>query len=291
MIRIIDGQTGSDLLNQCDGSHYNLKNISILGAGAMGAAIIKGLVESGKAQASSISVNDVSASRLEQVAAEFGVRPVHELSRLIDDETEILLLAVKPQNMVEVLTNLKEFINNRFILISIAAGVHSNFFTSILGENIRLIRSMPNAAAMVRKSATAICAAGKASKDDMEIAADFFTAIGEVVVVDEKLMNAVTALSGSGPGYLFAIMEALSDAGVLNGLSRDVSRKLAVQTVVGAAEMAMNQDLSFSTLKDSITSPAGTTISGLKVMERAGIRGILMEVVEAAKHRADEIMK
>ena len=291
MIRIIDGQTGSDMLNQCDGSHYNLKNISILGAGAMGAAIIKGLVESGKAQASSISVNDVSASRLEQVAAEFGVRPVHELSRLIDDETEILLLAVKPQNMVEVLTNLKEFINNRFILISIAAGVHSNFFTSILGENIRLIRSMPNAAAMVRKSATAICAAGKASKDDMEIAADFFTAIGEVVVVDEKLMNAVTALSGSGPGYLFAIMEALSDAGVLNGLSRDVSRKLAVQTVVGAAEMAMNQDLSFSTLKDSITSPAGTTISGLKVMERAGIRGILMEVVEAAKHRADEIMK
>lgn len=278
------------MLQECDRSQHNLKNISILGAGAMGAAIIRGLIESGKAQASDISVNDVSASRLDQVAAEFGVRAVSELSQLIGHDTEILLLAVKPQNMSEVLTNLKEFVNDKFILISIAAGVHSNFFTSILGENIRLIRSMPNAAAMVRKSATAICAAAMASKDDMEVAADFFAAIGEVVVVDEKLMNAVTALSGSGPGYLFTIMEALSDAGVLNGLSRDVSRKLAVQTVVGAAAMAMNQDLSFSTLKDSITSPAGTTISGLKVMERAGVRGIMMEVVEAAKRRADEIM-
>lgn len=278
------------MLQECDRSQHNLKNISILGAGAMGAAIIRGLIESGKAQASDISVNDVSASRLDQVAAEFGVRAVSELSQLIGHDTEILLLAVKPQNMSEVLTNLKEVINDKFILISIAAGVHSNFFTSILGENIRLIRSMPNAAAMVRKSATAICAAAMASKDDMEVAADFFAAIGEVVVVDEKLLNAVTALSGSGPGYLFTIMEALSDAGVLNGLSRDVSRKLAVQTVVGAAAMAMNQDLSFSTLKDSITSPAGTTISGLKVMERAGVRGIMMEVVEAAKRRADEIM-
>ena len=287
---IIQGQKGSDMLQECDRSQHNLKNISILGAGAMGAAIIRGLIESGKAQASDISVNDVSASRLDQVAAEFGVRAVSELSQLIGHDTEILLLAVKPQNMSEVLTNLKEFINDKFILISIAAGVHSNFFTSILGENIRLIRSMPNAAAMVRKSATAICAAAMASKEDMEVASDFFAAIGEVVVVDEKLMNAVTALSGSGPGYLFTIMEALSDAGVLNGLSRDVSRKLAVQTVVGAAAMAMNQDLSFSTLKDSITSPAGTTISGLKVMERAGVRGIMMEVVEAAKRRADEIM-
>lgn len=278
------------MLQECDRSQHNLKNISILGAGAMGAAIIRGLIESGKAQASKIFVNDVSASRLDQVTSEFGVRAVPELSQLIDHDTEILLLAVKPQNMSEVLTNLKEFINDKFILISIAAGVHSNFFTSILGENIRLIRSMPNAAAMVSKSATAICAAAMASKHDMEVAADFFAAIGEVVVVDEKLMNAVTALSGSGPGYLFTIMEALSDAGVLNGLSRDVSRKLVVQTVVGAAAMAMNQDLSFSALKDSITSPAGTTISGLRVMERAGVRGIMMEVVEAAKRRADEIM-
>ncbi len=267
-----------------------MKNISVLGAGAMGAAIIRGLIESGKAEASQISVNDVSISRLNQIEGEFGVRTVPDPSRLIDSETAILLLAVKPQNIAEALANLRKYVSDQFILISIAAGVHSTFFTSILGDNIRLIRSMPNAAAMVRKSATAICAAAKASEEDMKVAVDFFSAIGEVVVVDEKLMNAVTALSGSGPGYMFTIMEALSDAGVLAGLSRDVSRKLAVQTVVGSAAMALNQEMSFSSLKDSITSPGGTTISGLRVMERAGVRGILMDVVEAAKRRADELM-
>lgn len=276
--------------NFLTGAGKKVENISIQGAGAMGTAIIRGLIESGKAQASQIVVYDLSTSRLNQVVSEFGVRPVSEPAHLINADTAILLLAVKPQNMAEALASLKNSISSRLIMISIAAGVHSTFFTSILGDNIRLIRSMPNAAAMVGKSATAICAAAMASEDDMKVAEDFFSAIGEVVIVNEKLMNAVTALSGSGPGYLFTIMEALSDAGVLAGLSRDVSRKLAVQTVVGSAAMALNKDLSFSNLKDSITSPGGTTISGLRVMERAGVRGILMDAVEAAKKRADELM-
>lgn len=267
-----------------------MRKISIMGAGAMGSAIIRGLLESGKAQASQIVVFDVSSSRLDYVAKEFMVACVSETSQLVDENTDVLLLAIKPQNMDEALGALKNLVSNRMIIISIAAGVHSSHIISRLGEDIRLIRSMPNAAAMVRKSATAICKAGNASDEDIEAAVDFFSAIGEVVVVQEKFMNAVTALSGSGPGYMFAIMEALCDGGVLSGLSRDVSRKLVLQTVIGSASMAQEQGAEFSALKDKITSPGGTTIYGLKVIERAGTRGILIDAVDAAKKRADELM-
>jgi pyrroline-5-carboxylate reductase len=267
-----------------------LRKISILGAGAMGSAIIKGLLESDKALPNQIVIYDTDSARLKNVVEEYGVLSVGEPELLADDGTDILLLAVKPQNMEKALVRLKGIIDDKTIVISIAAGVSTAFLLSILGENTRLVRSMPNAAATVRQSATAICGAGIASETDMAIAGDFFSSIGKVVTVDEKMMNAVTALSGSGPGYLFAIMEALSDGGVLGGLSREVARSLTVQTVMGAATMALDQKMSFSQLKDLITSPAGTTISGLKVLERSGVRGILMDTVEAARKRADELM-
>ncbi len=267
-----------------------MNKISIMGAGAMGSAIIRGILESGKAEASQIVVFDVSKSRLESVVDELKVCSVVDPSQLVDEDTTILLIAVKPQNMEQALNSLRNAVTQRVIVVSIAAGTHTGFITSILGENVRLIRAMPNAAAVVLKSATAVCRAARATEDDVQVAVDFFSAIGEVVVVDEKHMNAVTALSGSGPGYMFAIMEALSDGGVLAGLSRDVSRKLVVQTVLGSATMALDEKAAFSGLKDLITSPAGTTISGLGVIERAGTRGILMEAVHAAKQRADELM-
>lgn len=265
-------------------------NISILGAGAMGSAIIRGLIESGEGDASRISVYDIDKARLDSISSECGVRSVQDLSELISSKTEILLLAIKPQNMELALAQLIPSVSDKILVISIAAGVSSSFLLSKLGENIRLIRSMPNAAAMVRQSATALCKAGKASEDDVKTAVEFFSCIGQVVVVEEKFMNAVTALSGSGPGYIFPIMEALSDGGVLAGLSREVATKLTIQTLIGAATMALDSGTSFSHLKNQITSPAGTTISGLRVMERAGIRGVFMDVIEAAKKRADELM-
>ncbi len=256
----------------------------------MGSAIVRGLIESGVAMAKDISVYDIDRRRLDYLAAECGVSSVTDLSQLVDQDTDILVLAIKPQNMEAVLGQLKPLVNDRMLVISIAAGVSTGFMLGKLGENIRLIRSMPNAAAMVGQSATALCKAGIASDDDAKMAVDFFSCIGQVVLVEEKFMNAVTALSGSGPGYIFTIMEALVDGGVLSGLPRDVARNLVTQTLIGAATMALDQGMSFSHLKDQITSPAGTTISGLKVMEKAGIRGILMEAVESAKKRADELM-
>ncbi len=264
--------------------------ISIMGAGAMGSAIIKGLINSKFNEPSDICVYDVDLNKSMSVAHAYGVGYVEVPSGLLDPNTRILLLAVKPQNIQSALEPIRSSIGNETLVISIAAGVSSKLLLSILGEDIRLIRSMPNAAAMVGQSATAVCKAGKASDEDVKIAAEFFSSIGKVVVVEEKYINAVTALSGSGPGYLFVIMEALSDAGVFTGLSRDVAKLLTIQTVLGAATMALESNMPFSSLKDQITSPAGTTISGLKLLERSGIRGIMMETVEAAKTRADEII-
>jgi pyrroline-5-carboxylate reductase len=148
---------------------------------------------------------------------------------------------------------------------------------------------MPNAAAMVSAGATAVCKAGTADDKDLAAAVDLFNAVGSAVMVDEKMMNVVTALSGSGPGYLFIIMEALTDGAVLMGLDRPTARVLAVQTVLGAATMAASGNITFSELKDRITSPGGTTIAGLQVLESGGLRGLIMGAIEAATFRAEEL--
>ena len=152
-----------------------------------------------------------------------------------------------------------------------------------------MIRAMPNAAAMVGYSATALCKAGLADEADLGTAMEIFSAIGTAVTVDEKMMNLVTGLSGSGPAYIFAIMEGLTDAAVLMGLDRPTARALTVQTVLGAATMASREAAHLGDLKDRITSPGGTTIAGLHVLERAGLRGVLMDVVAAATRRGDEL--
>jgi pyrroline-5-carboxylate reductase len=148
---------------------------------------------------------------------------------------------------------------------------------------------MPNAAALVGASATALCKGGSADDNDLEKALGIFSAIGLAVPVQESMMNVVTALSGSGPGYLFPVMEALADGAVLMGLDRPTARSLTAQTFMGSALMALSGDEAFSDLKDRITSPAGTTIAGLQVIERAGLRGIFMDAVQAAARRAEEL--
>ncbi len=150
---------------------------------------------------------------------------------------------------------------------------------------------MPNAAAMAGAGATAICKAGRADDNDLATALDLFSAVGTVEVVEEKMMNVITALSGSGPAYFFLILEALVDGAVRLGLDRSTARSLAIQTMAGAAKMALDGETSFCELKDRITSPGGTTMAGLYILERYGLRGILMEAVDAATSRAQELDK
>ncbi|MGO9571604.1 MAG: pyrroline-5-carboxylate reductase family protein, partial [Desulfomonilaceae bacterium] len=191
--------------------------------------------------------------------------------------------------MEEVILSIADKVHDTLVVISVAAGISTGFILSLLNFPARIIRAMPNAAAMVGASATALCKAGSADDGDLEKAVDIFSAIGLAVTVEEKMMNVVTALSGSGPGYLFPIMEALTDGAVLMGLDRPTARALAGQTFMGAAIMALSGNEAFSDLKDRITSPGGTTIAGLQVMEQGGLRGILMDTVQAAVCRAEEL--
>ncbi|MBI5249617.1 MAG: pyrroline-5-carboxylate reductase, partial [Desulfomonile tiedjei] len=244
-----------------------MKGISVIGAGNMGAALVRGFVGSGKAMPSDIRVYDVDPAKIRPLQEEFGIVAVEGLAQAIESTTEIAIVAVKPQVMSPVLEEIAPHVKAGLILVSIAAGISTKFILSKVGAQAKVIRVMPNAPAMVAAGAAAICRAGDANEQDLDIILDLFSSVGFAVAVDEKLMNVVTALSGSGPGYLFAMMEAFTDGAVCMGLDRPTARALTIETFLGAATMAASGG-SFSELKDRITSPGGTTIAGLQVMER-----------------------
>lgn len=266
-----------------------LERIGIIGAGNMGSALARGLIRAGTAQPELISVFDVDRDKVYFLAKELGIRAEEGIEQMLCTEANIIILAVKPQMMGEVLDSIASGIRDDVLVVSIAAGISTGFILDRIGERARVIRAMPNAAAMVGASATALCKAGAADDTDIQRALEIFSAVGQAVPVDEKLMNLVTGLSGSGPAYVFAFMEALIDAGVLLGLDRPTARALTVQTVLGAATMAASEELHIGILKDRISSPGGTTIAGLHVLERAGVTGILMDAVAAATRRGDEL--
>jgi pyrroline-5-carboxylate reductase len=269
----------------------NVQTIGVIGAGNMGAALVRGLAASGKAAPETIRVFDADTAKSQALQRELGVVSVPTVRGAVDKDTRMLVLAVKPQVLGQVLEGLADSLTDRTVVVSIAAGIPTDFILARLGRPARVIRAMPNAAAMVGAAATALCKAGLADDADLAEAVELFGAIGLAVTVGEGMMNVVTALSGSGPGYVFPMMEALSDGAVLMGMDRPTARALIVQTFLGAASMAAVDGTPFSELKDRITSPGGTTIAGLQVLERSGLRGTLMDVVHAATRRGEELAR
>jgi len=266
-----------------------VSTIGIIGAGNMGSALIRGFLHGGKSETRNIKIFDIDPARVLALSEEFGIPIAHTIGEVITDETSILVLAVKPQVIGGVLDTIAERVHDKLVVISIAAGITTSFILSHLKKPARIIRAMPNAAAVVGRSATALCKGGIADDSDMAASLSLFSVIGHAVTIEEKMMNSVTALASSGLGYVFVMMEALTDAGVRMGLDRQTSRELTVQMFRGAAVMAESENTAFSELKDRVTSPGGTTIAGLHVLERAGLRGILMDTVVAASYRADEL--
>ena len=264
------------------------KRIGFIGGGNMGEALIKGLLNSGRFDANQIRVSDISQDRLDYLQS------TYQLSAFADNgevagNSDVIILAVKPQQMGDVLADISARVEHLPLVISVAAGVTIATLEQALGKSVPLIRVMPNTPALVLAGASAIAGGAHASGDHMAIARMLFESVGLVVEVGEANMDAVTGLSGSGPAYVYLFMEALIDAGVLMGLSRPVARDLAVQTTMGAAKLAAGSDCHLATLKDQITSPGGTTIHGLTVLEEGGMRGMLMEAVAAATRRSEEL--
>jgi len=209
------------------------------------------------------------------------------------EKSDILILAVKPQVVKKVLENVRDLIDAKKLLVSVAAGVPISTILAVLktgqDRKYNIVRTMPNTPALVQEGVTAIAAGENVSKVDIQIAHRLFEAVGKTVDVDEVHLDAVTGLSGSGPAYIFMMIEALSDAGVKMGLSRDVSNILTIQTVLGSAKLARESGKHPGELKDMVTSPGGTSISGLHTLEAGGLRTTLMNAVEAATKRSREL--
>lgn len=266
------------------------KKIAVIGAGNMGSALLKGMLRRPWARGKNFIVSDVDKSKLKSLAKEFGIRTT-DSNRNAVKGADIIVLAIKPQIIDLVLEEIKNELTTEQILISIAAGVKTSHILSRIGKDIPIIRAMPNIAALVGESATAMCVGKYANKKHMKQAREILESVGTVVEVREILMDAVTGLSGTGPMYVFLIIEGLSDAGVKVGLSRDVANALSVQTIMGAANMMQETGWHAARLKDLVTSPGGTAISALHSLEKNGLKAMLIDAVEIATKRSIELGK
>jgi pyrroline-5-carboxylate reductase len=261
--------------------------IGFIGGGNMAEALIRGLVHGGHVPAAQIFVSGPRRERMDELATQYGIS-VSIDNREIAKKAEILVLSVKPQILEKVAKEIASDAHTGELIISVAAGIDTATLESLFPAT-RIVRSMPNTPALVRAGATAICAGQHATETDLALAKQLFDAVGITVTLDESQLDAVTGLSGSGPAYIFLILEALADAGVKVGLSRRNAQRLAAQTVMGSAKLLLDTDEHPGKLKDMVTSPGGTAIAGLHTLEEGGLRTTLMNAVEAATKRSREL--
>jgi pyrroline-5-carboxylate reductase len=264
------------------------KSIAFLGAGNMAEALVKGLLRAGVAEPHEIVCSDRREERGPELVQRYGVRFTASNREAVEG-ADLVILSVKPQVMNKLLDEISPALNERKLVISIAAGVPIEAIERKVGHGVRIVRTMPNTPALVGAGATALVAGEHATDADLRQARALFEAIGTCVVVDEPLLDAVTGLSGSGPAYIFLVIEALSDAGVKVGLPRAIAQDLAAQTVLGSAKLLIETGEHPGRLKDQVTSPGGTAIAGLHTLEAGGLRTTLMNAVEAATRRSREL--
>ncbi|MBK8480479.1 MAG: pyrroline-5-carboxylate reductase [Proteobacteria bacterium] len=262
--------------------------IAFLGAGNMGQALIRGLLEAKRVTAEQLVASDTRAEQRTTCWERYGI---HTSASNQDAArgAAVVVLAVKPQVVVAVLDEVRETLEPEALVISIAAGVTIASLEARLRPGGHVVRTMPNVCSLVREGATALSAGAHATDRDLDTARRIFDSVGLSVVVDESLMDAVTGLSGSGPAYIFMVIEALSDAGVKAGLARADAHALACQTVLGAAKLALETKEHPGRLKDMVCSPGGTAIAAVHELEKGGLRTTLINAVEVAANRAADL--
>ncbi|MEJ6949507.1 pyrroline-5-carboxylate reductase [Natronospora cellulosivora (SeqCode)] len=270
--------------------------LGIIGLGKMGTSLLKGIVKKEIYLPNDIIGSDLNADIRESNENYFFIRTCKKNTEVVK-KSDIIILAVKPQVMANVLKEIAPY-SEKKIIISIAAGIDIEKIKNHLAETCRVVRVMPNTPAMVNQAVSAVAVDPNFKSDnesqnilskDLEKVDEILASVGEVVHVEENMMDAVTGLSGSGPAYIYLLIEALSDGGVLMGLSRDISMKLAAQTVLGAASMVMETGKHPGELKDMVTSPAGTTIKAIESLEQNGFRSSIISAVKASAERSKEL--
>lgn len=264
------------------------RRIGFIGSGRMATALARGLIQAEFVPAELVIASDVIDAAREAFQRETSAR-VAESNNAVIENADVIVLAVKPQMMTDVLNGIKDGVTAHHLVVSIAAGIPIKTYAETLGQDTRLIRVMPNTPCLVGASAAGFSVGGAATADDAQFVKDMLSTVGVAFEVAEPLLDAVTGLSGSGPAYVYQIIESLSDGGVRVGLPRDVATQLAAQTVFGAARMVLETGEHPGVLKDAVTSPGGTTIAGLHALENGGLRGTLINAVEAATLRSREL--
>ena len=265
------------------------KKIAFLGAGSMAEALISGLVARTGSRPANIWVNNRSNdSQLARLQKEYGVIPSRDLPSMLKG-AEVVIIAVKPKDVLAALTQAKEHLNKDMLLISVAAGISTASLKSIIDLDMPIIRAMPNTSAAVGKSATALSGNEFVNDKDKQLAKDIFGTVGMAVYTDENKMDAVTGLSGSGPAYIYYLIEAMQLSAEQIGLEPEDAQKLIIQTLMGAAEMVHTSDKTPLTLRMDVTSPGGTTEAGIRVLEEKGVRDALIECIQTATNRSSEM--
>jgi pyrroline-5-carboxylate reductase len=261
-------------------------HIGFIGSGRMASALLEGILRSGIAPAAEILITDKISSAAQELARKTGVKACPS-NAAVAAGADVLVLCVKPNDVPQALKEAGDLSGK--LLISIAAGVPIRRLREWAGGKPRLIRVMPNTPALIGHGAAAYAGGEGATAEDLAMADRIFGATGIVVRVKEQLLDAVTGLSGSGPAFVYTVIESLADGGVLMGLPRDVALRLASQTVLGAASMVLQTGLHPAQLRDQVTSPGGTTIAGLEALEQAGVRSAFIAAVRAATERSGEL--
>lgn len=264
------------------------EQLAIIGGGAMGEALIAGAIKSQLYSPDKIILSDPLVARRNFLQKEYQIKTTDDNERAVTG-ADTIVIAVKPQVFMDILEPLANKINNKQLLISVAAGITTGEITEVLAEEVPVIRVMPNTPCLVGKGASVLAPGIFAQVEHIMKADGLFQALGLTVELAEDALNAVTALSGSGPAYVYLILEALIEAGVRVGLPRELSRELMLQTVVGSVQMIAETGKHPAELKEMVTSPGGTTAAALEYLENRGIRGTIITAVVKAWERAEEL--
>jgi pyrroline-5-carboxylate reductase len=270
--------------------HQINRTVAILGTGNMGTSLLQGIIKAGLTPAKKIIGCDLNTEKLQLLEQQWHVRTGVNLREAVS-EAEVILLCVKPMTIPKVLKEIKTVMRDEHLVISIAAGVRIAFLQEIIGRKVGIVRTMPNIASTVDEGATAIAYGDNVTETQKRIAEAIFKAVGETVTVAEEQLDAVTGLSGSGPAYVYMVIEALIDGGVKMGLARDIASRLAIQTVLGSAKLVKTSGLHPAILRDQVTTPGGTAINAIHELESHGLRSMLINAVATATRRSEELSK
>jgi pyrroline-5-carboxylate reductase len=264
------------------------RKVAFLGGGRMGEALVSGLIRSGGRSADEIMVTSRREERSDELAERYGVTTSLSNAEAVA-WADVLVLMVKPQDMEDLLSEVREGMTTDHLVVSFAAGIRTSFVEKHLPDDVPVVRVMSNVAVLVDEAMSVVAAGSKAEDGHLEVAEELLRSVGKVIRLKEVHLDAVTATSGSGPAYFFLLAEAMIEACILLGLSRDVATELIIQTMLGSAKMLRDTGKHPVELREMVTSPGGTTIAAIRHLEEAGVRAAFLNAIDAARHRSAEL--